>query len=100
MSIYHPIGTIVKLELSDSLQFMIAGYLPKRGDSGVFDYFAVPFPFGLVDETKYICFNRASITEVVFEGFCDEQCKEVLTGFDELAANLKKAVAEQKNKQK
>lgn len=98
MSLYHPIGTIVKLGLDESLQFMIAGYLPKRADSSVFDYFAVPFPFGLVDETNYICFNRESITEVVFEGFSDEQCKEVLNGFDELASNLKKSVSELKNR--
>lgn len=98
MSLYHPIGTIVKLDLDESLQFMIAGYLPKREDSSVFDYFAVPFPFGLVDETKYICFNRESITEVVHEGFCDEQCEEVLTGFDEFAANLKKVISDAKHK--
>lgn len=99
MSVYHPVGTIVKLDIDESLQFMIAGYLPKREGSSVFDYFAVPFPFGLVDETKYICFNRDSITEVVFEGFRDEQCEEILAGFDELASNLRKSVSEFKASQ-
>ena len=38
------------------------------------------------------------ITEVVFEGFRDEQCEEILAGFDELASNLRKSVSELKNK--
>lgn len=97
MSLYHAIGTIVRIDLDEELQFMIAGYLPKREDSGIFDYFAVPFPFGFVDERKYICFNRDAVTEVVFEGFCDEQCEEILNGFDELASDLKKAVTDAKN---
>ncbi len=92
MSKYYPIGTIVKLNLSKENLFMISGYFPKREDTRVYDYFAVPFPLGLSDETSYICFDSSSITEVVYEGYCDEQCKKTLNGFDEMLANIKQAL--------
>lgn len=90
MSAYYPIGTVVSIELDRPLQVMIAGYLPKRKDSRVYDYFAVPFPLGLVDETAYICFDQDAITEVLWEGYRDETCQQLLQGFDEMAQNIQK----------
>lgn len=88
MSRYYPIGTVVKLELYDVLHFMIAGYLPKTGDGRVYDYFGVLFPFGILDEAKCICFNHNSITEMVHEGFCSEECSAVLDGFEEFGKKM------------
>lgn len=94
MSIYHPIGTVVKLTLDKDMLFMIAGYLTRQGDGRVFDYFAVPFPLGLIKENQYVSFNRECITEVVHVGYRNEGCDKLLDGFDQIAANLKKAAAE------
>lgn len=96
MNRYYPIGTIVKLKGSDVLHVMIAGYLPQREDAGVFDYFGVPFPYGLNDEKNYLCFNKNVITEVVFEGYCDDAGKEVLNGLEEFVNNVKFAYIEKK----
>lgn len=45
MSVYHPIGTIVKLTIDEDMLFVISGYLTRQADGKTFDYFAVPFPF-------------------------------------------------------
>lgn len=97
MSTYHPIGTIVKLTIDKDMLFMIAGYLTRQGDGKIHDYFAVPFPFGLMKENQYISFNRDCITEVVHMGYCDEKAQEVLEGFDQFVENIKEVASEQKN---
>lgn len=103
MNEYYPIGTVVKLRLDDSLLIMIAGYLPKQKDSRPFDYFGVPFPFGMLDESKYICFDRNAIVEVVHKGYCDAECKKVLEGLSKFTDNLQttamRLVQEVQNKQ-
>lgn len=100
MSTYYPIGSIVRLYMDENKLFMITGYFPKHEDNeGVFDYFAVPFPYGMTDDSKYICFNREGITEVVHTGYCDEECKEVLEGFDQLVVNFKEFIDKAKEAQ-
>ena len=93
MSTYYPIGSIVRLYMDENKLFMIAGYFPKHEDNnGVFDYFAVPFPYGMTDANKYICFNREGITELVHTGYCDAEGQEVLEGFDQIVTNFKELI--------
>lgn len=94
MNLYYPVGTIVRLSIDKDMLFMIAGYLTKQGEGTAHDYFAVPFPLGLMKENQYISFNRECVTEVVHVGFCDDECQRVLDGLDEFVANLKKAISE------
>lgn len=95
MGTYYPIGTIVKLTLDKDMLFMIAGYLTRQGDGQTHDYFAVPFPFGLMKENQYLSFNSDCITEVVHTGYADDECQEVLAGFDQLHDNLRSFKGEQ-----
>ena len=88
MSVYYPVGTIVKLTIDPEMFFMISGYLTRQGDGKLYDYFAVPFPMGLSKENQYIIFNRDCITEVVFNGYCDEECQNLLNDFDQIAKNF------------
>ena len=97
MSTYHPIGTIVKLTIDKDMLFMIAGYLTRQGDGKTYDYFAVPFPLGLMKENQYISFNHDRITEVIHTGYCDEEGQEVLEGFDQFVENLKKAATDKES---
>ena len=97
MSTYHPIGTVVRLTIDPDMLFAIAGYLPRRDGGKMFDYFAVPFPFGLAKSNQYILFNADRITEVVHMGYCDEEGQALLDGFDQLFVNLKKAASEHGN---
>lgn len=93
MSIYYPVGTIVKLSISNDVLFMISGYLPRQGDNEIHDYFAVPFPMGLAKANQYISFNRNCIVDIVHKGFCDEQCENMLNGFDQLVENIKSSLS-------
>ena len=88
MNLYYPIGTIVKLSIDEDMLFMISGYLTRQGDGEIFDYFAVPFPLGLIKDNQYVSFNRKCITEVIHIGYCDNDCKKILDGFDAFVNNL------------
>ncbi len=96
MKRYYPVGTIVRLEDLDPKYFMIAGYLPKREDSKIYDYFGVIFPLGMKDASDYICFDHDSITEVIHTGYCNEACQNLLDGFCEYGENLMSAFRELK----
>ncbi len=74
-----PVGSVVKIEHIKDHMFMIAGYLVKREGTKFYDYFVVPYPLGLLEFGQHICVNHSSITEVVFEGYSDEQTDIVLT---------------------
>lgn len=89
MSTYYPIGSIVRLYMDEKKLFMIIGYFPQHEDSGMYDYIAVPFPYGMMTDRHYICFNREGITELVHTGYCDAEGQEVLEGFDQIVANFK-----------
>lgn len=89
MSSYYPIGTVVKLTLDPDLLFMIAGYLPRQDEGEFRDYFVVPLPLGLSGENQYVLCDHSRITEVVYPGYCDEECQEVLDGFDQFADRLR-----------
>ena len=98
MNTYYPVVTIVKLSLDKDRLFMIAGYFTKQGDGHYHDYFAVPFPLGLIKENQYLSFNANCITEVVQLGYCDDDCQKVLDGLDEFTQNIKKHISEQAKK--
>lgn len=99
MSAYYPIGTVVKTRIENTGCFMIAGYLPKRNEDELFDYFAVPFPMGLIDETSYICFNNDIITEVVHMGYCDNEGSELLGELDSLVKDIISSIKQKKSEQ-
>ena len=94
MSVYYPIGTIVKVTLDEDMLFMISGYLATQNKGKAFDYMAVPFPLGLMRSNHYIIFNKECITEVVHVGYCDNECKSILDDFDKFVENIKDAVRE------
>ncbi len=82
------IGSIVKVKYPDNLLFMIAGYFPKK-EERIYDYSAVPFPFGLIDENQFLCFDRDEILKVMFESYTNNHAKDILTGVNELSQKLK-----------
>lgn len=96
MSVYYPVGTIVRLSIDKEMLFMISGYLTRQGDREIYDYFAVPFPMGLAKDNQYISFNRKCIIDVVHMGYCDEECQNVLEGFEQFVENLKTSISNEK----
>lgn len=95
MSVYYPVGTIVKLTVDENILFMIAGYLTKQNVGEVFDYFAVPFPLGLTKDNQYVLFNRNCIVDVIHIGYSDEECKIVLDGFDLFVESIKATLSKE-----
>ena len=63
-----PIGTVF-LPNNSIVMYMIIGYLNKNIDNKIFDYIAVPFPYGLMSENMLSVFNQQDINNIVFEGY-------------------------------
>ena len=68
------LGTIVILK-NGGHKLMITVRVPlkeENGEIGYYDYGAVLYPEGQMDQKTYF-FNTEDIEEVVFEGYCDER---------------------------
>lgn len=85
---YLSIGSVIKIKDTNALM-VIAGYLPKVEDGNTYDYFAVPYPLGMISFDEFMCINSDIIGEVVFEGYSDEQTDKFLNGLEEFEKNLK-----------
>ncbi|MBQ4528364.1 MAG: DUF4176 domain-containing protein [Clostridia bacterium] len=76
-----PVGTIVKLENSDS-PIAIVGYYPIiSGEQR--DYYGVCVPIGISQKYPMVHFKEEQIESVVFEGYKDED-------FEPASAAMKK----------
>lgn len=72
---FLPMGSIVRLKESKK-RLMIIGRLQKRTDAEkVFDYLAIFYPIGCVDN-NVVLFDEADIGELVFRGYCDIEEQE------------------------
>ena len=78
MNVILPIGSVVKLRNSEQL-VMIFGYLQKSTamPDKVVDYVAVPYPAGNVNIFAQYGFQMTDITEVLFEGYRNEQFEKI-----------------------
>ena len=85
---YYPLGTVVRLDADPKRFYMIAGYLPQREDGTVFDYFSVPFPLGMTDENRFVCFYHRAIAQVIAPGYDGPETQQLLDGFETLGGNL------------
>lgn len=69
-----PIGTVVKVKDVER-RLMIFGILQKGTavPGRTFDYVAVPYPEGLLDNRLNIGFDHKDIEEIVFKGYEDRE---------------------------
>lgn len=75
MKNYLPMGSIIRLKESNK-KLMIIGRQQKRTDNNkVFDYLAIFYPIGTVDN-NVVLFNEDDIDELVFRGYCDIEEQE------------------------
>lgn len=80
-----PIGSVVLLEGANK-RLMITGRIQARvDDKKIYDYSGCYFPEGIVDASDMFFFDHASIRNVYFIGFQDE---EELAFRNEQLANL------------
>lgn len=64
-----PVGSVVLLR-SASKKLMIIGILQiKQSEGRMYDYLAVPYPEGYLDEGSNFLFNHEDINDVVFRGY-------------------------------
>ena len=66
-----PIGTVVTVK-DASRKMMIVGILQTSGGKE-YDYMAVLYPEGFLDQDHFYLFNHADIAEVTFLGFMDAE---------------------------
>lgn len=78
----NPIGSVVRLDGQENL-FVILGFYPNDGEM-MYDYLAAPYPAGLADESSALFLNAGAITEIVAQGYLDEQGQKVLAATVEL----------------
>lgn len=78
MNVILPIGSVVKLRNSDQL-IMIFGYLQKSSamPDQIVDYVGVPYPSGNINLLTQYGFQMTDITEVIFEGYRNEQFEKI-----------------------
>jgi len=84
-----PLGTVVKLKNGDQ-ELMIMGRAQIssfKGELGYFDYVSVLYPHGATGATDFAFFNDEDVSEVIFEGYRNEQEVEFANSYGENAAN-------------
>ncbi|MBQ7613441.1 MAG: DUF4176 domain-containing protein [Butyrivibrio sp.] len=74
MEDFLPVGSAVMLEGGEEPVVIIGFCQVTSPDKGapIYDYCAVPYPFGLMDPSKLLLFNHKDIKEVKHKGFMDE----------------------------
>ena len=77
-----PVGSVVRLVESDFLA-IICGFYPDDGEQ-MYDYLAVPYPFGLTSPDALLFLDEGAVTEVVAPGYADEHGQEVLAAAVEM----------------
>lgn len=78
MNVILPIGSVVKIRNVNQL-VMIFGYLQKSTGmpDQIVDYVAVPYPSGNINLLTQYGFQMTDITEVIFEGYRNEQFEKI-----------------------
>lgn len=84
-----PVGSIVKVKDSEKL-FMIASFMITTSNSEKYDYLAVRYPYGFIDEKCFYSFNQSNIDKVIYMGYESEihdNCVALLDTLNELNEN-------------
>ena len=78
MNVILPIGSVVKIRNTNQ-PVMIFGYLQKSTGmpDQIVDYVGVPYPAGNVNLFTQYGFQMTDITEVIFEGYRNEQFEKI-----------------------
>ena len=72
---YLPIGTVVKLK-GATKPLMIIGFCAQNSGTGdLFDYSGCLYPEGLLSHEQIAAFNHDQISEILFEGFSNDEEK-------------------------
>ena len=84
MSKFLPIGTICKINSSNSL-FMITGYFAYCYNNQIekYDYFACEYPFGVSFISNILGFNHSEIKEIISMGFSNSAYEKLIDELQE-----------------
>lgn len=63
------IGSVVRLNKSNTSKIMIIGYnIENKKDNRVYQYAGVLLPAGIPETNSFILFNQSDVQEVLFAG--------------------------------
>lgn len=82
-NVYLPIGSVVLLHNATKRLMIIGVDVKNMGDGKDYDYYAVLYPEGFVDEDHFYFFNNRDIARVFFTGFDDDERREFLDALQE-----------------
>lgn len=89
MSKLLPIGTVVRIGSAKDYLIMIMGYYPKNNAGNrYYHYIGCLYPYGIRDADSFILFDAESISEVLFEGYEDEEGESLTKGLPILMKEL------------
>ncbi|MCK1162037.1 DUF4176 domain-containing protein [Streptococcus uberis] len=79
----YPLGTIIYLkDGNQKLMIVSRGVIIEQdGKRQLFDYSACLYPYGL-DINNIFYFNQDDIKQIIFEGFCDEDDRQILEMYE------------------
>ena len=70
------LGAVVKIDNSP-VELMIIGYYPEVSETGaVYTYMGINAEYGISFKDDALYFNQDRITEIVYEGYSDEESDE------------------------
>ena len=86
-----PVGSVVLLE-GGTKKVIIVGILQAKnqenGNTMIYDYLGVPYPEGYLGEESAFLFQHASIREVAFRGYDDEERETFLNLLEKVVASV------------
>lgn len=87
MNSFLPIGSVFKQKKKRAVPLMVIGYFPIDSNTEeLYDYLAVIYPQGLISPTSVLLINQEEIGEILFEGYSDDESRELTRRFGEIAS--------------
>lgn len=90
------LGTVVKVRLSEknTVRLVVAGYFPgDKSTEKIYDYSAVPYPWGMQPNPAIQMFNQSQIVSVEFPGYLDEDGERLTRELPQALEQYKKEVS-------
>lgn len=78
-----PVGSIIKVNGLEKL-YMIASFMVTLSGGEKYDYLAVRYPYGFIDDKCFYSFNKTDIDKVVYMGYESEMHDNCIAVLDTL----------------
>lgn len=88
-----PVGSVVTLDETDGIRYMIAGYYPTN-ENVTGEYTVVPYPNGIIDIKEMGILAENQIHQVIWYGYLDEEGEEIIRQIPDFMENTSNIMKE------